>query len=375
MNTELLFQLYAIHSPSGNEKKMRKFLKKYITKNCGECTIVQDAFGNLLVTKGVSETYPCLASHIDQVQRNHSKDFYCCVVGDHVLGYSQKSMAQQGLGADDKNGIFVCLECLRKYDVMKCAFFVGEEVGCVGSSKVDLAFFKDCRYIVEPDRMNGHDLITSMGVGDVCSGGFIVALGAEQYGYKEAVGSITDVGELVERGVGISCLNLSCGYYHAHTDHEITVLPELQNCLYFVQHIVETLTDVYPFEYKGWNRSYYGGYGFGNHKGYLDDPYWDDSDWVDEYEYGGYRDEDLGIMRDYLDAAPNISLSEIQSLYSCDFYASFYFYSDELNDVISQLYDEVMSEKSEESAESEQTEGKGLFSELAKDLGLKKKVS
>lgn len=371
MNTELLFQLYAIHSPSGNEKKMRKFLKKYITKNCGECTIVQDAFGNLLVTKGVSETYPCLASHIDQVQRNHSKDFTCCVVGDHVLGYSQKSMAQQGLGADDKNGIFVCLECLRKYDIMKCAFFVGEEVGCVGSSKVDLAFFKDCRYIVEPDRMNGHDLITSMGVGDVCSDEFIVALGAEQFGYKEAVGSITDVGELVERGVGISCLNLSCGYYHAHSDSEITVLPELQNCLDFVQHIVETLTGVYPFEYKGW----YGGYGFGNHRGYLNDPYWDDSDCMDGYEYGGYRDEDLEIMREYLDADPNISLSEIQSLYSYDFYASFYFYADELNDIISQLYDEVMSEKSGKSAESEQTEGKGFFAELAKDLGLKKKVS
>ena len=44
----------------------------------------------------------------------------------------------------------------------------------------------------------------------------------------------------------ISCLNLSCGYYNAHTDSEYTVLSELENCLNFVMEICETVTDVYP---------------------------------------------------------------------------------------------------------------------------------
>lgn len=315
MNTDLLFQLYAIHSPSGGEKKMRKFIKRYIYKNCGDCKVEQDKSGNLLVTKGVSETYPCLASHIDQVQKNHSKDFTCVVVGDQVIGWSCKSQSQQGLGADDKNGIFVCLECLRMYDVMKCAFFVGEEVGCVGSNAVDLGFFKDCRFIVEPDRMNGHDLITSMFVGGVCSEDFIKAIGADAYGYKEAEGSITDVGELVERGVGISCLNLSCGYYGAHTDHEITVLSELRNCLDFVCHIVETCTDVYTYEYVDRWATYYGGYHYGrglSRSGtYLDDE--------EEYYNDGYHDEDITMMSEYL--RYGISLQELQTTYLQDFYA------------------------------------------------------
>ena len=166
MNKELLFQLYAIHSPSGNEKKMRKFLRKQANK-CGATSVETDAYGNLLIVKGESDTYPCLAAHMDQVQNNHSKDFRVVEIEDDVLGWSPKCHSQQGLGADDKNGIFICLELLRKYDIMKVAFFVGEETGCQGSSKVDLEFFKDCRFIIQPDRKGGHDLITSMAVGDV----------------------------------------------------------------------------------------------------------------------------------------------------------------------------------------------------------------
>lgn len=310
MNKELLFQLYSIHSPSGGEKKMRKFVKRYIRKNCGECIIEQDVFGNVFVTKGVSETYPCLASHLDQVQHAHSKDFECVEGKDVVFGFSYKSREQQGLGADDKNGIWICLECLREFSVLKCAFFVGEETGCVGSRQCDLTFFKDCRYIIQPDRRGGSDLITSMFCGEVCSDDFVKALGAEMYGYKEATGSVTDVGELVERGVGISCLNLSCGYYEPHTSEEFTVLSELQNCLNFVCHIIDTLTDVYPHEYEGWASLYkdYGKrsrYGYGYYDGYYD--WWDD----DDYWNNGSYDEDYESMREIVSYNEDITFDEI----------------------------------------------------------------
>lgn len=285
MNKELLFQLYAIHSPSGGEKKMRRFIKRYINANCGVCRMEQDATGNLFVTKGIADSYPCLASHMDQVQHAHSKDFECVEGRDVVFGFSAKSREQQGLGADDKNGIWVCLECLRTHDVLKVAFFVGEEIGCIGSHACDLSFFSDCRFVIQPDRMHGHDLITSMAVGEVCSKEFIEAIGADAYGYKEEHGSITDVGTLVERGIGISCLNLSCGYYNAHTDKEFTVLSELQNCLDFVSHIVDTLTDVFPFAYR--------------------DP------WKNWYSDFGYYDEDYDAMESIMASDPAITFDEI----------------------------------------------------------------
>ena len=148
-------------------------------------------------------------------------------------------------------------------------------------------------------------MITSMFCGDVCSEDFIKALGAERYGYKEEEGSVTDVGELVQRGVGISCLNLSCGYYEAHTDVEFTVFSELQNCFEFVCHIIDTLTDVYPHEYVGWASRYSYLERSPKHSGYK----WgcDDDDWYWETSY----DEDMDSMRTIVEYNEGISFDEI----------------------------------------------------------------
>lgn len=313
MNKELLKNLYCVFSPSGNEKKMRKFVKRYINRTCLDVTIEQDKFGNLFVTKGTAETYPCLAAHLDQVQHKHSKDFECVEGKDVIFGYSHKSREQQGLGADDKNGIYICLECLAKYDTLKVAFFVGEETGCVGSSKCDLKFFEDCRFIIEPDRRGGDDLITSMYCGDVCSEEFIEAIKPDEFGYSEEIGTVTDVGELVERGVGISCLNLSCGYYEAHTDCEFTVLSELQNCLDFVCHIIETCTDVYPFVSRG---RYGYSWGATSHKHSHDamsKAYYDWYDYDRGYDWRDYYDyesEAYELMEGLLKAYPQVTCEE-----------------------------------------------------------------
>ena len=42
-----------------------------------------------------------------------------------------------GSRADDKNGIWICLKCLEDCKMVKCAFFVQEEVECIGSSHAD----------------------------------------------------------------------------------------------------------------------------------------------------------------------------------------------------------------------------------------------
>ena len=258
MNTELLKQLYCIFSPSGNTKKMRRFLKKEIVLRGGY--FVQDQKGNILVTKGEADTYPCLASHIDQVSNHtHPKDFRCIESDGIIMGYSNKLKQQCGLGADDKNGIFICLNALQRYDAIKIAFFVDEEIGCRGSEEVDLSFFDDCRFIIEPDRRDGDNFISCMSGVDVCSKEFIEDSKFRQFGYRHDEGSITDVLTLLERGLQISCLNLSCGYYNAHTDEEVSVVAELENCQNFVFHMIDTMQKVYPFEYQAlWSDNYWG---------------------------------------------------------------------------------------------------------------------
>ncbi len=247
MNMQLLKKLYNIYSPSGKEQKMVKFLCSYIRQLPGNISMSKDKFGNLYVVKGESESYPCLVSHIDQVSHsNHSKDFKAIETRDIIFGYSPKNRSFENLGADDKNGVFICLECLKKYDVLKVVFFREEEVGCRGSSEAMMSFFDDVRFVIQPDRKGSSDLITNISYSELCSEKFLEEVEPEKWGYREKNGLMTDVLTLKENGLGVSCINLSCGYYNPHTDEEVTVKKDLMKSLSFIEHIIEDCTDVYP---------------------------------------------------------------------------------------------------------------------------------
>jgi hypothetical protein len=284
---ELLKSLYEIHSPSGNEKKLKRFIKKWVADNIEGVECTWDNAGNVYFTKGISETYPVVVAHLDQVQKAHSKDFKAVITEDIVFGYSPSEKEYQGLGADDKNGLWIALKCLQTFDVIKVAFFVGEEIGCVGSSKCDMNFFADARFVVEPDRRGGNDLITEISGYDIASEAFLNAFDYASFGYKKTSGLMTDVLELTERGVGVACINMSCGYYNPHSDEEFTVISDLLNALDLVEHIITTCTDVYAhkatYSYGGYNGKWGRHYGYGYGYGYgADDDYCSgDFDWSD----------------------------------------------------------------------------------------------
>ena len=252
----LLKKLYEIHSPSRNERAMKKFIKGYVKKHIPGVTFRSDHVGNLYMTRGISETYPCIVAHLDQVQREHSKDFKVIETEDIIFGYSPKNRKREGLGADDKNGIWIALKCLEKYECIKVAFFISEEIGCIGSRNADMNFFEDTRFVIEPDRRGFENLITDISYTSLCSNDFLRDIGFERFGYKEESGMMTDVLELKERGLGVSCINLSCGYYEPHTHEEFTVKKDLLNCLRLVEHIIENCQSVYPHE--NLDSGYYG---------------------------------------------------------------------------------------------------------------------
>lgn len=254
----LLKKLYAIHSPSGKEDKMIAFLVSYL-KSLPGVKLGKDSYGNLYAWKGESETYPCIVAHLDQVQRNHPRDFRAIETRDIIFGYSAKEHSFCGLGADDKNGIIICLEAIKKYDCMKVVFFKEEETGCHGSSRAEMKFFDDCRFVIQCDRRGNSDLITNIGFSDLCSEKFIQDIDPEKWGYKEETGMMTDVEALKERGLSVSAINMSCGYYNPHTDEEITVKRDLEKCWHLVQHIIEDCTETYPHE-VGDNGGYFGYY-------------------------------------------------------------------------------------------------------------------
>lgn len=271
---KLLKQLFKIYSPSYKEGAMIQFIQGHCQQIPGVDVSV-DTIGNIYITKGKAEHYPCIVAHLDQVQKTHSNDFVAVETYDLIMGYSPLNKRQEGLGADDKNGIWIALKCLKKYDILKVAFFVGEEVGCVGSSKAWMEFFENTRFVIQPDRRGSNDMVTSIGFTELCSEDFIESTDYKDYGYDLSDGMFTDVLSLKEQGLPVSCINLSCGYYNPHTDYEIVVKEDLINCLAFVEHIIEKCTQPYPHEY----REEYGFYRFGKD---------DDSD--AEFEIWSYLD-------------------------------------------------------------------------------------
>lgn len=265
LNFDLLKDLYCVFSPSMEEEEMRRFIKRYIKNNVPGAVVEQDKNGNLFVTKGGSTSYPCLCAHMDQVQNFHPKDFTCIDNGGVIFGYSPKTRKQCGLGADDKNGIFIALTCLSEFDVLKCAFFVGEEIGCIGSSAADVSFFMDCRFCAQIDRRGNCDMVTSISRDEICSEEFVKNADCGTWGYCVSEGLMTDVEALRRNGVKASCINMSCGYYEPHTDHEFTVKEDVQKCYEFVCHLIDHCTSDYTFEFaeRDWISDGWYGRGFG----------------------------------------------------------------------------------------------------------------
>lgn len=56
---KLLKKLYKVYSPSGKERAMIKFIWNY-TKRITGTKVETDAVGNLYITKGEAESYPCI---------------------------------------------------------------------------------------------------------------------------------------------------------------------------------------------------------------------------------------------------------------------------------------------------------------------------
>jgi hypothetical protein len=173
---------------------------------------------------------------------------------------------------------------------------MSEEIGCVGSAKADLEFFKDTLYILQCDRRGNNDFITNIS-GEISSKEFQddVKPIIEAHGYRFFNGMTTDVGKLTSREVGVSTANMSCGYYNPHCDDDVINLYDVDNTMEMFRSIMTAFTKQYvfvrpPYVYpvytgktpkysKGhYNKNNYGGY-------YNKDSY---GGWDDEWDTGGY---------------------------------------------------------------------------------------
>ena len=230
MNKEVLKELLAVQTYSGHEEEMVEWLCAYIAAVIPEATVRVDEFLNVYVTKGSAEAYPCVAAHIDSVQP--FRRVSVIETGDILTGFDTWTGRQCGLGADDKTGVFVCLNLLERCDAIRAVFFAMEEIGCRGAAHADPDFMRQVGYLIEYDCPSRNMLSYTLSGVRLFenSGAFIqTALPVlRQHGttlwqhhpFTDAVA--------IRRQFPISCLNLSSGYYNWHAANECVSLSDVQ---------------------------------------------------------------------------------------------------------------------------------------------------
>jgi putative aminopeptidase FrvX len=257
MSKQRLIDVLSVPSFSGKEKKLSEYITDFCKKNGIDSYI--DEYGNVYATKGTAEHFPCVVAHIDTV--HHIEEF---IVKEHeavgILFAETLDGRSSGIGGDDKAGVYVCLEMLLHCDNIKGAFFVGEEVGCLGSYLSDPKFFENVGYAIQFDApfdnwvswyCDGEKLF------DVDSEFFkriepIYEAHLPDYNRKDCLGShpYTDVSAL-KRLYDFSCINFSVGYHGMHSREEIVVIKEVFNALEIAKMIVKSLgTEKYYLKSK-----------------------------------------------------------------------------------------------------------------------------
>ena len=244
MNIEFLKEVLSIPSISGNESMVREYIINFARKNGIEC--YTDFKGNLYLTKGnelidSEEFYPCVVAHMDTVHRSHielieSKTNLVIETLDDgdfttLIAKHPETNEQTGIGGDDKCGVYVCLEMLLHFNKIKAAFFVEEEIGMKGSKESDEDFFENVGYTIQ------FDAPSSNWITEVCSGQRLFDTDFKELiteelsnnGYtKFSNDPFTDVNQLVQK-FDFCCLNLGCGYYQQHSNHEYVIVEEVED--------------------------------------------------------------------------------------------------------------------------------------------------
>tara|TARA_R100000655_G_scaffold39753_1_gene75089 strand:- start:2959 stop:3750 length:792 start_codon:yes stop_codon:yes gene_type:complete len=213
-------------------------------------------------------------------------------------------------------------------DVIKCAFFHSEEIGCVGSRQADMNWFKNVGYCFQGDRRGNSDFVNNIS-GKLFSKAFTKKIKPilAHHGYKITSGAITDVGQLAENGIGVCVANMSCGYYNPHSDQEYVVFNDANNCLTMVERLIDDLGfNKYEFQYT----SDYGNYDWGDWSGANRSYWYADHNNLEKEVIA----DDLGNYKCYYCHCENLLESEfgIDYRYCPDCLSDIYVGDDEITD-------------------------------------------
>ena len=240
-----------------SQKSLKNHVKQKLQMRYEE-VIVDDGFvyaqGNFPVL---------LVAHLDTV---HSK------LPNMILYDKDQNTVSSpnGIGGDDRCGVYMIFEIIKKFNC-SVLFCEDEEDGGIGANKfvkTDLARTLDFNYIIEFDRANANDAVFYS-----CDNYDFEKFITRDF-YKINYGTYSDICDIAPV-IGCAAVNLSCGYYKAHTKDEYVVLSDMENSIKAACDILARTTQndkfeyVEYFEYGSWN-----GYGYNGFIDYNDQVYY-----------------------------------------------------------------------------------------------------
>ncbi len=190
-----------------------------------------DKWGNFyyLVGETPSTMFTC---HLDTACSSQQKV-------NHVQTHNMiKTDGKNILGADDKAGMVVILTMIQNKVPGLYYFFLGEEVGCIGSGHLsrnwdDVSFSSHINKVVSFDRRGTTSVITHQFYGRCCSDEFAKELSMRLSSTIEGLqlspddtGVLTDSAQFMD--IVSECTNISVGYYREHTTSESQDIEYLQ---------------------------------------------------------------------------------------------------------------------------------------------------
>lgn len=208
---------------------VKEYMKAYLTSN-GYQPIVEDGF---IYAKG---TIPVLlVAHMDTVHKETCKE---------IVDVDGNLSSPQGIGGDDRCGVFIIMNLVKEFDcsVLLCE---DEEIGGIGAGKFTKSPYiseLNVNFMLEFDRKGSHDAVYYS-----CDNKEFKEFIETNSSFKEAYGSFSDICKLMP-AAHIAGVNLSSGYYNAHTKNEYVRFDEMIDTIGEAKSLIKANCEK-PFEY------------------------------------------------------------------------------------------------------------------------------
>lgn len=242
------------------QESLRKTLSSFLKKKYKKVTITKDyvyAQGDIPIA---------LVAHMDTVFKKPPTEVYYD---------KQKNVmwSPQGLGADDRAGVFAILKIIQSGLRPAVIFTTDEESGALGAEAMTKAY-KDApqefKYIIQLDRRGTNDCVFY----DCANKKFEAYV--ESFGFVTNWGSFSDISVLCPAW-GIAGVNLSIGYMNEHQEIETLHVSHMMRTISLVKKMLKGAEEAESFEYipdpTAYMYSYY-------KNGWLKGGNW----WIDEEE-------------------------------------------------------------------------------------------